>query len=49
MKKVADNHTYMGVGMGAKTPLGIRKYQQKKCFLSFEREKTNFKTFGRPP
>jgi len=35
------------VGVGC--PLGFEKFQQKRCFLSFEREKTNFTTFAPLP
>jgi len=40
-------NTAMSVGRGALTPPWILKFSAKKgCFLSFEREKSNFTTFG---
>jgi len=42
----------MGVGNGAGkavVPLDFESLSRKGCFLSFEREKTSFTTFGRPP
>jgi len=39
----------MGVGRGALASIWIMKVSAKKSyFLSFEREKTNFATFGSP-
>ena len=37
-------HTSMGVGRGQE----FEKFCKKGCFLSFEWQKTNFTTFGRP-
>jgi len=42
----------VGVGVGGQGvlgPLGFKNFQQEVCFLSFERKKTNFTSFGPLP
>ena len=45
---VINVNSTMDVGKGGKGPLDFEDFTKKACFLGFDREKTNFTTFGPP-